>query len=323
MASIRKRSNGWQARVTRSHYRELAKTFSNRANAVAWARRTESEIERGLWRDSREAERLTLAEALHRYHQDRGSALKGVKADLSRAKVVAGSFVGRMSLARIQGADLSRYRDDLTNCGYSASTIRKFLALISRVFTMARLDWGMAIPNPAYAVRKPQETNARTRRLEGDELDRIVSATGSLELGAIVKLAIETAMRRSELLGLRWADIDLHRRVAQLATSKNGDARTVPLSTKASEVLRSLPRRIDGRLFDMKPDSVTQAFSRACRCVGIKNLRYHDLRHEAVSRLFELGLNPMEVASISGHKTMQMLKRYTHLKASELVKKLA
>ncbi len=322
MASFRKRSNRWQVRINRDGHRTLVKTFSNRTDAEAWARRTESELERGLWRDSMEAERLTLADALLRYHQDRGNALKGVKADLSRAKVVSGSAIGRMTLARVSSAELSRYRDELAKQGYSPTTVKKFLALVSRVFTMARLDWGMAVANPVQAVRKPQDANARTRRLEGEELARIIAATESPELGAVVRLAVETAMRRSELLGLRWAEIDFQRKVAQLLVTKNGDARTVPLSSKAIEVLRAMPRRIDGKVFGITPDSVTQAFSRACERAGIKDLRYHDLRHEAVSRLFELGLNPMEVAAISGHKTLAMLQRYTHLKAEDLALKL-
>ena len=129
-----------------------------------------------------------------------------------------------------------------------------------------------------------------------------------------------------DTLSLTWRNVDMAQRIATLPDTKTGDARQVPLSTAAVAAVSSLPRHIsDGRVFWtwQRADSLENAWRRAVKRAGIEDLRFHDLRHEAVSRLFELGLNPMEVASISGHKTLQMLKRYTHLRASELVKKLA
>ena len=84
-------------------------------------------------------------------------------------------------------------------------------------------------------------------------------------------------------------------------------------------VLATLPRRPDGRVWGMRPESMSQAFERVCKGAGVENMTFHDLRHEATSRLFEKGLNPMQVAAITGHKTLQMLKRYTHLRAEDLV----
>ena len=140
--------------------------------------------------------------------------------------------------------------------------------------------------------------------------------------------AIETAMRRGEIAAMRWEHLDRQARVLLIPETKNGTPREVPLSTVALQVLDSLPRRLDGRVWTMRPDSISQAFERVCRlasagkATGIKGLTFHDLRHEATSRLFEKGLNPMEVAAITGHKTLQMLKRYTHLKAKDLVERL-
>ena len=151
-------------------------------------------------------------------------------------------------------------------------------------------------------------------------------ANGAPKLAPAVRLAIETGMRMGEILSLEWRYVDMAQRVATLPDTKTGDARQVPLSTAAIAAISTLPRHIkDGRVFWTwsRADSLENAWRRAVKAAGIIDLRFHDLRHEAVSRLFELGLNAMEVASISGHKTLQMLKRYTHLKASELVKKLA
>ncbi|MGC9208169.1 site-specific integrase, partial [Acidithiobacillus sp.] len=139
---------------------------------------------------------------------------------------------------------------------------------------------------------------------------------------SIVQFAIETGMRRSEICGLRWENVNLAGKVALLPDTKNGKARNVPLSSAAVAVLSALPRRLSGGVWDVKEDTVTQAFARCCRRAVIEDLHFHDLRHEATSRFFEKGLNPMQVAAITGHKTLQMLKRYTHLRAEDLAKML-
>ena len=139
----------------------------------------------------------------------------------------------------------------------------------------------------------------------------------------LVQLALETAMRQGELLRLRWERIDLNRRTAQLPDTKNGEARTVPLSTTAVGVLRALPRALHGEVFPgVTTEAVKRSYMRATRRADIEGLRFHDLRHEATTRLFEKGLNIMEVASVTGQKDLRMLRRYKHLKAADLARKL-
>jgi integrase len=128
-------------------------------------------------------------------------------------------------------------------------------------------------------------------------------------------------MRLGELLALEWRNVDLDRQIAYLPHTKNGESRSVPLSTAAVEVLRWWPRSVSGKVFPQwsRPDSFENAWRRAVERAELPDLHFHDLRHEAASRLFERGLNPMQVAAITGHKSMQMLKRYTHLRAVDLV----
>ena len=126
-------------------------------------------------------------------------------------------------------------------------------------------------------------------------------------------------MRRGEIAAMRWDHMDRKARALLIPETKTWTPRRVPLSTAALGVLDQLPRRIDGRVWAMRPDSISQAFERVCKAADIEGLTFHDLRHEATSRLFEKGLNPMQVAAITGHKTLQMLKRYTHLRAEDLV----
>jgi integrase len=122
---------------------------------------------------------------------------------------------------------------------------------------------------------------------------------------------------------MRWDHVDVKKRVLLIPETKTGKSRTVPLTTEALRILNDLPRRLDGSIWGMTdPHTMTRAFERACKRAGIEDLTFHDLRHEATSRFFEKGLNPMQVAAITGHKTLQMLKRYTHLKAEDLAKML-
>jgi integrase len=175
-------------------------------------------------------------------------------------------------------------------------------------------------------VRRPPQGRPRNRRLQGDEEQRLLGACRDARntwLVHFVALAIETGMRRSELLGLLWPNVDLERRIAFLPVTKNGESRGVPLSSRAVAILRGLPASSNGRVFgELTTDVLKQSFKRAVRRAGIAGLRLHDLRHEATSRFFEKGLNVMEIASVTGHKTLQMLKRYTHLSVTDLATRL-
>ena len=137
----------------------------------------------------------------------------------------------------------------------------------------------------------------------------------------IIELAADTAMRRTELVMLTRDQI--RGKVAYFEDSKNGSRRSVPLSPRALELLKVLPARIDGRVFSISPQSVSNYFPRACAAAGVVDLHYHDLRHEATSRLFERGFDLMTVQAITGHKTLSMLKRYTHLSPDHIADKLA
>lgn len=316
---IRRRGNSWQGRVVIKGYPEQLKSFSNEADAYAWGAQVEKSIAESGYTAP---DRTTLQGALARYGADVIPNKKGSAKELSILKRLSAHRIATLPLAKVRGADVATYRDEMKSQGYAPATITRHLAVLSHLFNIARREWALEISNPVELVKKPTIRNARTRRFTPDELEKLVATTESVELGAIVRLAVETCMRRGELVALRWADIDFKRRVATLKTSKNGDPREVPLSTKAVSILQGLPRQIGGRVFAMTPDAITRAFIRACKRAGLSNLRLHDARHEGVTKLFELGLNPLEVAAISGHKTLQMLKRYTHLKAEDLARKL-
>ena len=305
------------------------KTFDAKADAEVWARRIEEEIDRGVDRAvfaSRvEAETTTLHEALDRYEREVTPGKKGRADERYKLDVWRRSALAARPLASIQGKDLAAWRDTELERGSAPGTIRRRLALLAHVFVIARREWGMSsLTNPAGNVRLPPPGQPRDRRLVADELPRLLAAAQVYggEIGPIITWAIETAMRRGEIAAMRREHLDRRARVLRIPETKTGTPRRVPLSTAALAVLDGLPRRLDGRVWGMRPDSISQAFERVCKAAGIEGLTFHDLRHEATSRLFEKSLGLMEVASITGHKTMQMLKRYTHLRAEDLVGRL-
>ncbi len=301
----------------------MTRTFDTKAQAEAWAATIESEIARGLFFSRTEAENTTLDDLLNRYEREIVSAKKGAQIESYRLNRFRESALARRSIASIRGTDLALWRDGRLK-EVSPATVGREMNILGHVFETARKEWGIPLVNPVRDIRRPPAPNARTRRLVDDEQPRLLSAAQTYggEIGPIITWAIETAMRRSEIAGIRWEHLDRKDRVLLIPETKNGTPRQVPLSSVALQVLEGLPRRLDGRAWSMRPDSISQAFERVCKAAGIEGLTFHDLRHEATSRLFEKGLNPMEVAAITGHKTLQMLKRYTHLKAKDLVGRL-
>ena len=317
----------WQALVRRQGYPQQTRTFDTKVAAEVWAGGIENEIGRGTFVSRAEAEGTTLSEALGRYAVEVSNKKRSGPREAYTIRVWQGSALGSRPLPSIRGKDIAQTVRDFEGRGLSPNTIRIHLALLSHLFNTARTAWGMeSLTNPVDLVKgqRPKLPQGRTRRLVDDEYPRLLATARTYggEIGPLITWAIETAMRRGEIAAMRWEHLDRKARVLLIPETKNGTPRRVPLSTAAIAVLDGLPRRIDGRVWGMRPDSISQAFERVCKAAGIEGLTFHDLRHEATSRLFEKGLGLMEVASITGHKTMQMLKRYTHLRAEDLVGRL-
>ncbi len=256
--------------------------------------------------------------------------------------------MGRYSLAALTPEVIAQFRDDRLagDIGPDGkrhprknNTIRLELALLGHLFTVALKEWGLGLTyNPVQSIRRPPPGPGRDRRLSPDEQTRLLAAADAHSnpmLGWIVRLALETGMRSSEIRGLTRAQVDLQRRIIRLTNTKNTTSRTVPLTREAVRILRETLnhpiRPIDtdllffgepGRDGKRHPYQFNPVWNKIKKRCGLTDLHFHDLRHEAVSRLVESGLSDQEVAAISGHKSMQMLKRYTHLRAEDLVSRL-
>lgn len=275
----------------------------------------------------------TLREALQ-YYRHRVSILKkGYQQENYRIEQMSRSFLGDLIPRKTTSVEIATYRDlrlqtvnPKTKKPLSNATVRLELALLSNFFDIARIEWGLCDLNPVSNVRKPKVPPGRDRRLTAREerlILRYAHGHKNAQLFSIIVLAMETAMRQGEIVGLRWEHINLKTRIAHLPETKNGSKRDIPLSSRARDVLIRLGVKTSGKVFGYNSNGIKSTWRSMIKRLGIENLHFHDLRHEATSRFFELGtLDMMEIAAITGHKSLSMLKRYTHLKAQRLVRKL-
>lgn len=330
MASIQKRGKYWRVQIRKQGYPSLSSTFDTKAEANLWAAQKEKELEHQSPAQvikRMQDQTFTFGEALSRYaeeivptkrpttqHRD-GGIIRRLQADY-----------GDMALAKLDGPMLAGIiRQWQTH--QSANSIRLYLAVISHLFNIARKEWGMVdLINPVELVRKPKLPQGRDRRLVGDEEERLLAACAKTnpELADIVIFAIETAMRQGEIISMEWRRVNWidHTVYLTYGLTKTKTARVAPLSEKAEEVLRRQQSRAtgkDGKVWKYTANGLRTNYNRALKRVGIEGLTFHDLRHEATSRLVEKGITTMTVQAITGHKSTQMMKRYTHISDKVLV----
>jgi integrase len=329
MATIRGRGDGqYQVQIRRKGWPEQSRTFESRKAAQDWAKVIESEMIRGVFVSRIEAEKTTLHEALERYAREVTSQKKGKAQEAIRIRSWQNDVLASRTLANLRSADFAKFRDQRLANGISPATIRLDLAVISHLFTIAEKEWGINVENPVKKIRLPSVNNARDRRLESGEETRLLAAIdvpagerSNPWVKPIVLFALETAMRQSEILALDWEFIYFNRPVAHVQNSKNGQARDVPLSPRAVKILKELPRSIGGKVFPTTASALKQSWSRACKRASLEDFHFHDLRHEATTRLAEK-FDMHELMKVTGHKDVRMLARYYHPRAEDLAKKL-
>lgn len=324
MATIRQRSNNWQAIIKRKGYPTQSKTFELKKDAERWARHQERLLDLGQWEDRSQVQQTTLRELLDKYQKEVTPKKRGAANEVLRIAVIKRSKLMEYAIGSINGRMIAEYRDKRLEA-VSGSTVHRELALLSHLFNVAVRDWGLAIEtNPVSQVRKPTPNKARDRVLNDTQRQALIAACAqcqSVWIKPVVVFALETASRRGEILALTWRDVDLERKVAKVS-GKTG-SRSIPLSPACVSMLRMLPRSLEGDVFPVTIETLKQAYARAVARAGIQDFTFHDLRHDALTRLARLGLNILELRSISGHTTANMLQRYVSIDAGDLAQKLA
>lgn len=363
MATFRKRGDRIQAIVRKQTPDRLnqiveRQTFSTKAKAISWAHKLELAIEAGEYPpasiasgqhttvsfeqqcDVDKKQEMTLRELVHQYTAKVSVRHKGYEVEVDTLRRIMDGSMGRKPLidadrpiSSYTPQQFSQYRDDrlaqvsirgsLVNDG----TVRREMSLLGCVFKAALDEWGLIDTNPLTNIRKPKEPRGRDRRLKPDEIDSILNNMTNERAKDAILLALHTGMRRSEISRVKPENVNLKKCTLYLEDTKNGERREVPLSPEAIQIVNRCLQRVElmgfKTIFGLNRLSITHAFEAACKKAGVEGLRLHDLRHEATSRFFEIGLTIPEVAAITGHKTWTALKRYTQLKPETIAEKLA
>lgn len=309
--------------IRRKDAPQISQTFHRKSEAEAWARELEIEADRGaLKNDPRILNQITLGDLLLRYLDTISVEKAGAQIEGYVINAFLRQSLSRRTLASLQPSDFVAYRDfRLTEV--SGSTVNRQLCIIQHAFEIAVKEWGLPLQsNPVSLIRKPKNNPARERRLKEGEYETLISESVNCRnklIKPIIVLAVETAMRRGEILNIRHNDVLVEKRYLRIPKTKTGVPRTIPLSSTAFNLLQIRIAELsdyEGNLFPITPNAFRLAWERLKKRACIKDLHFHDLRHEAVSRLFEQGLGLAHVAAISGHKDFRMLARYTHLNIS-------
>lgn len=329
MATFIKRAGKYQVQIRRKGFPTVCRSFHLKSDAEQWARHMETKADRGdLPTPIKVLDRYTVKDLIQRYREEITIKKRSADTESYLLNAFIRQPIAKLTLAQITPAHFSTYREKRLKV-VKAGTVNRELSIIKHAFDIAEREWDIPIrQNPLAKVKKMKVNNARSRRLTDAEyralLDAIETTRNDL-IKPLMNFAIETGMRRGEILRLKWTDFDHDSRTLHIPITKNGHARTIPLTAKAIEILKELRDKevVDKQgPFPLSDNAAKLAWQRMLKRSGIKDLHFHDFRHEAISRFFEKGLSVPEVALISGHRDFRMLFRYTHLKAEDIAKKL-
>lgn len=315
----------WRARVRRQNGPWLTKTFERKTDAMEWARGVERAIDVDEFVPNAEARRRTLGEVITHYLAVTLPRAKHRKNASEQTRILEWwrSQLGDRQLATLTPAVIAEKRDELAQrtCNgrpIAGATVNRHLAALSGVLSVAVKEYGWLARNPVAGVTRFEDSKSIERFLTNDERNALLAACDAspcVMLGPIVRLALATGARQSELIGLQWANVDLKRRAIRFMDTKNGDARTVPLAQVAVDLLRDYKasRLPVGAVFPIKKSTLNKAWRLARTESGVTQFRFHDLRHTAASYLAMSGASLMDIGAILGHKTLAMVQRYSHL----------
>ncbi len=325
MATIVKKRGKWFVQIRRSFHKPIYKTFLSKIDAQRYARETERLIEIGQFVDTSEASKTSLKQLLERYEREVSSKKRTEQDPYLIRNICKFDFVTKM-LTQINSSDIAEFRDARLK-SVSASSVNRELSILSHCIDLAINEWKCYIrQNPVTPNLRLKENPSRTRRLLPGEYEKLMQ---SCKLNyafwcPIIDFAIHTGMRRGELLQITWDMVHLEKKFITLPPeiTKTNKSRNVPLQPKAIQILKEMPRSINGKIFPIGVKNFERSWNSICRRSGIKGLRFHDLKREAISRLFEQGLSVSEVRLFVGN-SLSTLSVYTQHNSTYVAEKLA
>jgi integrase len=332
MSSIRKTKAGkFEVRIW-SQGKRFSKTFQTLLRAEHWASGVtcgEIKPQSTLKKTGSSLEvhsNATIAECLERYLNEVVINQRGVIQATHRVRQLQGEPFATKRLHECSADDIRALKSRELERGCSGATVSRKMAVLSSMYSHAIQEWGVSTINPVRLVRKPPPAKPRVRRLSVQDQERLLSGCRSTRtpyLKEVIEIALETGCRKGELLALGWENVDLARRILHLDQTKNGHQRYVPLTDKAIVAVTALKAAGTVTVVPISRSALENAWKRLVRRCALQGLRFHDLRHEALSRWADrLGGDVFKLSLISGHKTLSMANRYTHPSLSELLARL-
>lgn len=329
MATLRKRGGRWQVQVRRKGRPSVTRSFLMKSDALAWTREQELEADRQGIPTARKGLRgITVADVVRRYRDEVVPRKRVAERETFLLNAFLRHPLGRVALGDVTTGMVSAYCTERLR-RVKPATVNRELDILRHAFTTARRSWDLPLAQNVFAeVTRPKNAGPRERRLHSGERERLQAACTRCRhpyVRYLVELAIETAMRRGEILNMRWHDLSFEKRTLHIPLTKNGHSRTIPLSGAALALLQSLGGRGSAAselVLPMTENAAKMAWKRLSKRARLENLRFHDLRHEAISGFFEKGLSVPELALISGHRDPRMLFRYTNPRAEDVAAKL-
>lgn len=326
----------FRVQVRRKGYPTQTATFKSKTKAQDWAKTVEAAMQERRYFKSAEAQKHTLADMIDRYlkrvkldnprrYDDVKSMLDWWKAELGYC--ILADLTKAMITEKIEVLTTRTFRyKDGSEKPISPARVNRYTAALSHACTIAVNEWDWLEHHPLEKIGRKKEPRGRVRFLDDQERDKLLEACRQSQsnfLYPVVILAISTGARQGEILKLRWKDVDMQRGVITLHDTKNKERRTLALVGHAMDVIREYRkvRRIDTDLVfpasnGEKPVDIRESWLNALERAGIKDFRFHDLRHTAASYLAMNGASLAAIAEILGHKTLAMVKRYAHLSES-------
>jgi integrase len=322
VASIEKKVRSgrtvWMARIRRRGYPPVAKQFERRAEAEVWTQEVERQIRLGQF--VFEADRRTLADLIEVYlGSPRFSGLRQTTRRTRTNELNAlRKTLGELRLSLLTPAFVAGHRDQMRQGTRGPATVNRHLAALSAVLSVG-VERGWLHTNPVRATTRCKEPRLRVRFLSDEQFERLIPACQAFprhRLEGLVKVALSSGLRRSELLALRWDEVDLDRGTLYLPETKAGRERVAWVSGEGAEALRQLPRGSSPWVFGpgpAEPQFPRDAWEAARKQANLGDFHFHDLRHTAATWVAMIGATGPELATFLGHGGLLLIDRYVHL----------
>jgi len=326
MATIRKFKGKWQVQIRKKGYPHVTKSFFEKSSASKYAKEVELQMERQTFEDMSEAQTTTLRDLLSKYVEEGISELKSQRSVRSRVKLILKHKIADYGLLQLRSKHVHVFKEQIKQ-GRAPKTINGYIELLRTCWSYAKKNLSIALPaeNPFEMVSKYKIHNERDVTITEDEYQNLLSVADRskfLMLGDLIRFAVLTTARYSEITSLKRSNVDFNKRLATFIDTKNGEDRTIPLSNEVIAILKKYPF---GEKFFPIPtrDRFKEHWYRARRDANLTHLRFHDLRSVGIRRLLLAGMQLHEVAILSGHKTLAVLhRRYSRIKAEDLLEKI-